>query len=168
MVIDHISNLTKIRLDLSHQGDNASKTVTIEQSSFRNFKNLESLELICSRNLIENDIFIEFTNKNLQELSINSEIVQDIDSCLFTGLNRLKQLCLFNCQITKINQDAFKKLECLTKLDLSWNNLANTNLAIFKELTNLESLAFTKCDLKSIDYLSFIKIKRLEFKNESI
>lgn len=76
--------------------------------------------------------YLEFSNTIFQNPEINSDFLKNSD--------HLKTLTIKNCQMEKIDPQAFENLSVLESLDLSGNNLKTLSPVLFRNNPNLLKL----------------------------
>ena len=124
-------------------------------------KNLE--ELYLSTNTIEEidvDAFIGL--EKLKELSILDNLFDSIVPGTFRELKRLEILNLGYNKLTELSNDLFSGLENLKELYLFWNKFTALGAETFKTLPSLELLYFHSNPLETIHPNAFLGMNSLK------
>jgi Leucine-rich repeat (LRR) protein len=126
----------------------------IKSGSFDSLTNLTVLNL-RSNNLqhLDEDLFKSLTN--LVSLDLNQNPLKRIPSNLFAHLAALNELNLYGCEILDLEPNTFHGLDNLNKLTLSFIRLTHLNEALFKGLKNLTQLDLSANELTEINEETF-------------
>jgi Leucine-rich repeat (LRR) protein len=94
--------------------------------------------------------------------SLSNSIVQLKLFCAFESLTSLEELILDHNRLKRLNENTFKPLKRLLRLDLDNNELEEIDSGAFENLTSLEKLYLFNNKLKSIGANTFKAIEKLE------
>jgi Leucine-rich repeat (LRR) protein len=126
------------------------KSNHIQSGSFDSLNNLTALRLMCY-NLDQLDIDLFKSLTKLVSLYLSQNLLKRIPSNYFSNLAALNELDLFRCQLFDLEPNTFHGLENLNKLTLSLNKLTHLNEASFKGLKNLTKLYLSSNELTEIN-----------------
>jgi Leucine-rich repeat (LRR) protein len=99
----------------------------------------------------------------LVELSLDDNLISDIDPKAFKYLSQLQTLTLRNNKITKIKTHTFQNLKKLTILVLDHNNIESIASSYFKPFSNLQWLYIRNNNIKQINQDSFSRLDNVKF-----
>lgn len=115
----------------------------------KQFKNLQ--EIILNSDRIEQLTQNTFSNcRNLVKISLEANRIHTIHKDTFDELSTLTHLYLSNNLITKLNKDTFKNLKQLQILFLSNNDFKTLNPEILENLKQLRQLNLNRLRLSSL------------------
>lgn len=165
---DSFSKMTSMkRLVLS-----GNDLLSLEAGLFGNLTQLTTIELeFCGlkRPLNANAFFKNLTYMDLREVRLggNPLVVPESGPLFPKQLSQVTILDLSNCNITRLNPDAFKNTENLTELNLSGNRLKSEegSLAFLEKLQHLEKINLSSNNLTTIDPEIFVNNPRLHSLN---
>ena len=100
---------------------------------------------------------------NLRKLSLNNNILRQIDVNLFQKLTKLVELDLGYNEISELQVGLFKNQMTLKKLCLNNNKLKLINSDLFQSLTNLKELYLNNNELEEIFLGMFVNQRNLEY-----
>jgi Leucine-rich repeat (LRR) protein/energy-coupling factor transporter ATP-binding protein EcfA2 len=140
---------------------------TIQNETFRNYSNLEVLQLNTNKfEVLFAEWFIGL--ENLRELFLKSNQIAYLDSNLFQHMNKLEKLHLGNNRIHTIQSDTFRHLTSLKCLLLGTNRISFVHPDTFKSLNKLEKLDLNSNKLSMINsktFESLVNLRELHLKN---
>lgn len=128
-------------------GTNISHVLTEIFEAFPNLEDFSMLSLGLPR--IQEGAFDDAGN--LIALSINDNLLTELESNRFVTLSRLLHLDLGHNRIETIHSDAFNMLISLQNLFLGNNRLQNLEVGTFTQLPALRSIFLNTIQLRSID-----------------
>ncbi len=130
------------------------KSNDIQSGSFDSLTNLTALHLsYCKLEHLDGEVFISLTK--LVSLDLSQNPLKRIPSKLFANLAALNELNLDGCQLFDLEPNTFHGLDNLNKLELSFNKLTHLNKASFKGLKNLTQLDLSYNKLTEINKETF-------------
>ncbi|GBP44571.1 Leucine-rich repeat-containing protein 15 [Eumeta japonica] len=165
---DSFSKMTSLkRLVLS-----GNDLLSLEAGLFGNLTQLTTLELeFCGlkRPLNANAFFKNLTYMDLREIRLggNPLIIPPSGPIFPKQLSQVTILDLSNCNITSLNENAFKNTENITDLNLAGNKLrsAQGSLTFLEKLHQLEKINLSNNNLTTIDPQIFINNPKLHSLN---
>jgi Leucine-rich repeat (LRR) protein len=101
----------------------------------------------------------------LQELYMSFNIINSIEDDSFKILNKLVRLDLSNNYLTKLGNDTFAGLFSLTYLNFNNNSIQVVQKSLFRQLINLEELYLSSNPLKLIEDKAFFNLNFLRVLN---
>jgi Leucine-rich repeat (LRR) protein len=165
----------------------------VDRDFFKQFPNLESLNLFDKSNYIQSGSFDSLTNltvlrvigNNLEQLDedlfksltklvsldLSKNPLKRIQSKLFANLAALNELMLLGCQLFDLEPNTFHGLGNLNALILRSNKLTHLNEASFKGLKNLTQLDLRSNQLTEINEETFedtCNLSRLELADNKL
>ncbi|WKX92601.1 hypothetical protein Q1695_010547 [Nippostrongylus brasiliensis] len=146
-VIDAISTLKSLKtLDLSR----ADGIFEVPMELFDTLTHLEVLKLSgCSVSTLEPGTFAAL--KNLKQLDLRVNLIQNISAYAFDGLSELTRLSLAGNYIRNVDKDQWVGLDSLQEIDLGWNEIKELPADAFSALAEkLEILNLRHNPLKTI------------------
>ena len=133
-----VKNITSLR----HFQISASYSrggITLNKDFFWGCDNLKSVKIIRSRlKSVPSELFRD--TKNLLDIDMSMNQIQDLPSTIFHNIHNLKSVQLKKNQIKAIDDAHFSKASKLAFLDLSNNKLTNLSKKAFANLNNIEKL----------------------------
>ncbi|XP_011555755.2 toll-like receptor 6 [Plutella xylostella] len=165
---DSFSKMTSMkRLVLS-----GNDLLSLEAGLFGNLTQLTTLELeFCGlkRPLNANAFFKNLTYMDLREIRLggNPLVIPESGPLFPKQLSQVTNLDLSNCNITKLNPDAFKNTENITEISLAGNKLKSEegSLAFLESLKQLEKINLSSNNLTTIDPQVFVHNPKLHSLN---
>jgi len=141
---------------------------SLDQDCFKNCSSLQDLHL--SNNLFTS-IPSAITNlRNLRSLSLNDNLIGDIDNESHLNLQYLVSLNFSGNSISNISRENLRDLVSLKKLDLSNNMLRKLEPGTFDDAISLESLYLQNNLLQDINglFMNLAKLRNLNVSLNSI
>ena len=133
-----VKNITSLR----HFQISASYSrggITLNNDFFWGCDNLKSVKIIRSRlKSVPSELFRD--TKNLFDIDLSMNQIQDLPSSIFHNIHNLKSVQLKKNQIKAIDDAHFSKASKLAFLDMSNNKLTNLSKKAFANLNNIEKL----------------------------
>ena len=127
-----------------------------KKSVFDSLINLKILNLdTCNLRDEHFENFIFENCSHLEELYLNDNLLERINSDWFRTLNNLKVLSIEMNGIRDLHADSFKNLKKLEELNLRNNRIERINQNIFNSQTILRNLILSDNDISYFDELSF-------------
>ncbi|KAM3960863.1 uncharacterized protein ACR2FA_005002 isoform 1-T2 [Aphomia sociella] len=165
---DTFSKMTSMkRLVLS-----GNDLLSLEAGLFGNLTQLTTLELeFCGlkRPLNANAFFKNLTYTDLREIRLggNPLVIPASGPVFPKQLSQVTILDLSNCNITSLNEDAFKNTENLTELNLAGNRLKSgyDSLSFLERLRQLEKINLSNNNLTTIDPQVFVNNPKIHSLN---
>ncbi|KAI8438000.1 hypothetical protein MSG28_010658 [Choristoneura fumiferana] len=165
---DSFYNLTSLkRLVLS-----GNDLLSLEAGLFGNLTQLTTIELeFCGlkRPLNANSFFKNLTYMDLREIRLggNPLVIPASGPVFPKSLSHVTILDLSNCNITKLNSDAFKNTNNITDLNLAGNKLSSKDdsLRFLERLEHLEKINLSSNNLTTIDPEVFVNNPKLHSLN---
>ncbi|XP_066273861.1 leucine-rich repeat and immunoglobulin-like domain-containing nogo receptor-interacting protein 3 isoform X1 [Branchiostoma lanceolatum] len=134
-----VSNLTRLQnLHIGHW----KKLTNISPKAFRGLDSLVSLIIHHTNISVIPSAAIQQL-RNLKELSLNNNPIEQVTSASLPGMTSLKELFLDHCNLTYIGTGAFKQLKSLQKLDLSYNLLKSLPRDTFPDKVTFQQVTLT-------------------------
>jgi Leucine-rich repeat (LRR) protein len=99
----------------------------------------------------------------LVELSLDDNVITEIEPRAFKNLPQLQTLTLRNNKISKIKTHTFQNLKKLTILVLDHNNINSIAASYFKPFTSLQWLYIRNNNIKQINKDSFSRLDKVKF-----
>jgi Leucine-rich repeat (LRR) protein len=106
-----------------------------------------------------------FRMAGLQELYMSFNIINSIEDDSFKILNKLVRLDLSNNYLTKLGNDTFAGLFSLTYLNFNNNSIQVVQTSLFRQLINLEELYLSSNPIKLIEDKAFLNLNFLRVLN---
>nr|CDJ80861.1 Leucine-rich repeat domain containing protein [Haemonchus contortus] len=157
-VVDAIVTLKSLKtLDLS-RADGIFEPPT---EIFEALPHLEGLKMSgCSISSLEPGVFA--TLKNLKELDLRVNLIQNVSAYAFDGLSELNRLSLAGNYIRSIEKEIWTGLNKLKEIDLGWNEIKQLSPDAFSPLAdNLETLNIRHNPLKDVPPSGLKKLRSL-------
>ena len=145
--LQKLSSLEDLSLSLSVECGNEKKLI----GHWGNFSRLQKLS-VYGLSSVNRDFFKQFQNLESLNLWVESN---DIQSGSFDSLTNLTVLNLRHNQFEQIDVDLFKSLNKLVKLDLSHNPLKQISSKFFANLAALNELNLCECELFDLEPNTF-------------
>ena len=146
---------------------NDNPIARLESNTFEDLKSLKRLGLssLAENAIFEDGIFSPLESLESLYLFRKNGIGNNLKSNTFSNLRSLTHLVIFNCNITKINNDFFSNLSKLEELHLQRNNIDKLDTAMFTGLKQLRRLLLSRyqaffSDGKSVTEEEFKKLLR--------
>lgn len=140
-------------------------TYSCEGGSVEDLKSIpESAERIRISRMpvgrLSNSLFSRFSN--LAVLTCSECEITDIDEDAFRGLTSLQQLSLNNNKLTEVKGSWFRGLDYLTYLDLNYNNIERVDGDVFRNARDLIDLRLSGNRLLCLDLEALSRLKGLK------
>lgn len=146
--------------------------LSLESGLFGNLTQLTTLELeYCGlkRPLNANVFFKNLTYMDLRDIKLggNPLVIPPAGPLFPKQLSQVTILDMNNCNITSLNEDAFKNTNNITDLNLAGNRLrsADRSLAFLERLEHLEKINLSNNNLTTIDPQIFVNNPKLHALN---
>lgn len=101
-------------------------------------------------------------SRNLLALNLQSCNITDIDDDAFRGLTNLEKLSLPSNNISRVKDRWFRELMSLQQLDLSYNQITSIEPAAFQRLPNLRRLDLTQNRLRCLESMVLEPLRGLD------
>lgn len=170
--LDGISKIQNLKqLDLSHNSISNIPTefqnvnLIVLDLSFNNITIFEDCSNVFQIVKLNNNNLKSFCtfSSTIKEIVYGDNVITYIDENTFKGLAKLEKLDINNNLINKITTNTFKDLSHLLLLNLSNNHIDSLSLGCFKNLKNLISLDLKYNSLTELDSGIFTDLSRLKY-----
>nr|CAD7455773.1 unnamed protein product [Timema tahoe] len=162
-----------------------NKLTTIPERFFDNNSKLKSIYL--KYNLIEDlpqEIFYNLlelkkldlshnkltANINLEELRLDNNQLQDLNSDIFNNISKLINLHLHNNKLSHLPADLFKDTHQLADISLHGNKLVTLEYCVFRNLRQLRNLTLSNNNISVVDYeiIHLYSLETIDLSNNPI
>jgi len=144
----------------------SNKLEKINEKTFKGCTELQEIDL--ENNQIYAMEFKDLTK--LTKLVISYNRNHSINSRCFSNLPSITEIILKYNKIERLETNAFKDLTSLEKIDLSFNKIKTIDpeaIGLYKDLVKIEKIILSGNQIEKIDFITFIKLIRLDKKNIS-
>jgi Leucine-rich repeat (LRR) protein len=164
--ITDVANIFQDLKKLEVLNCSSNKLEKINEKTFSGCTELQDIDL--ENNQID---AMEFKDLNkLKKLVISYNRNHSINSRCFSNLPSITEIILKYNKIERLETNAFKDLTSLVKIDLSFNKIKTIDpeaIGLYKDLVNIERIILSGNQIEKIDFITFIKLIRLDKKNIS-
>ncbi|XP_040921905.1 toll-like receptor 13 [Toxotes jaculatrix] len=160
-----LTNLINLLLQNNHITEKS-----LNSSIFSDLMNLRRLDLrenhikYISSSALANAPFSQLSR--LETLAIplqHSKGKFQLPRNFLQGLTNLLVFNIRNIQLLSLHEDMFKYTPQLQTLDISSNEIRDLSPGLFSPIQNLKSLYISRTSLRSLDFLRFANLTKLEF-----
>ncbi|XP_023330609.1 leucine-rich repeat-containing protein 24 [Eurytemora carolleeae] len=109
-------------------------------------------------------MFQTSTDDGIQVLSMDGNYIKELgkDAFASAGLINLQKISMKNCQIQRIHEDAFSKLNILTEVNLEGNNLTKIPQKTFDGNNRLQTIILARNQLEYLKEYQFPPLPNLK------